>query len=395
MKSIIVYSGKGGVGKTTTTANIARSLLASGHKVFILDADVNTPSMHVIFEQDDLPENLVVRSIGYESAGLIYIQNSMVKKYLSESKRMVWKFKPDYLLIDTPPSITDIHTNLISAIDISGVLLVTQPNKLSVTDVNRTSLFFQAKDIPILGIVENMSQGETVEYPVPILGKVKFTSSFDPDIVWQENVEIYNKISGILSGSIEVEQNITSRTFYNESITAEDIDSMPSFNPMTRGFQNVATWDHIVEKIFDMHYQTMPDEFLTHCSTEKIARLLEAFKDCDTAHFMITKSPGTEIKLIAGEIGEASLVINSPGASYYGVPRIKYKTAAGDVTVFPFECMPVDREELSIRLNEGGQITTDGRYLPSKGDVEACFHAFGDRIGLNANWEKIYDEAML
>ena len=110
MKTIIIYSGKGGVGKSTTTANLARSL-SKKHKVFVFDADVNTPSMNKIFEKPKMNKKLLIKSLGYEGENLIYIHRAILRKYISEAINDINNFKPDYVLIDTPPSLGLLSIN--------------------------------------------------------------------------------------------------------------------------------------------------------------------------------------------------------------------------------------------------------------------------------------------
>lgn len=92
MKAVIIYSGKGGVGKTTTTANIARLLAKQGNKVFIIDADINTPSMNTEFEGDHPHEMIWVHSSGNMFSKFIYLEKSMVRQYLELAKK---KFHDD------------------------------------------------------------------------------------------------------------------------------------------------------------------------------------------------------------------------------------------------------------------------------------------------------------
>lgn len=106
MKAIIVYSGKGGVGKTTTTANIARLLSQKGHKVFIIDADINTPSMNTEFESEHPQENIWIHSSGYMFNKFIYLEKSMVRQYLELAKKKLRQISPDSLII---PLDTHVH----------------------------------------------------------------------------------------------------------------------------------------------------------------------------------------------------------------------------------------------------------------------------------------------
>ena len=95
MKAIIIYSGKGGVGKTTTTANIARLLAKQGNKVFIIDADINTPSMNTEFEGDHPHEMIWVHSSGNMFSKFIYLEKSMVSYQTSKGNVVLF---PDEIM---------------------------------------------------------------------------------------------------------------------------------------------------------------------------------------------------------------------------------------------------------------------------------------------------------
>ena len=132
----------------------------------------------------------------------------------------------------------------------------------------------------------------------------------------------------------------------------------------------------------------MPDRRLMETTSERIERMIEPFKTDEEAYFMITNCPNTEIDIIVGEIGRASLFIAD---SYYGIPRIKYHTKQGDVVLFPNEVKPATEEDIRIALEDGSTITPDGRYIPAKGVLEEVYHAFGHRVGLLDNWEELYN----
>lgn len=106
MKAIIIYSGKGGVGKTTTTANIARLLAKQGNKVFIIDADINTPSMNTEFEGDHPHEMIWVHSSGNMFSKFIYLEKSTERV-----GRVVNHFQNDdnaYFMVINAPN-TEVH----------------------------------------------------------------------------------------------------------------------------------------------------------------------------------------------------------------------------------------------------------------------------------------------
>lgn len=126
-----------------------------------------------------------------------------------------------------------------------------------------------------------------------------------------------------------------------------------------------------------------------HCDEAKVSRMVNHFKNDENAYFMVTNSPLTEIHLITGEIGICSLLTGQAG--HFEIPRVSYQTSKGNVVLFPDEVMPVDMELLQQQINDGYVLLGDGRYLPPKETVEACYNAFGARVGLLDNWERTYN----
>ncbi len=176
-KIIAVASGKGGVGKSTVSANIAYSLNAAGFNTAVYDADIYGPSIPTIFGLEGfqpevielekemfLPavkDNMQIMSIGFflnPSQPAIWrgpAASAYLKKFLEDT---CWK-NIDYMIIDLPPGTGDIPLTLCQEIPLDGVIIVTTPQKLSLADVQKSASMFNHKDIgvPILGIVENMS----------------------------------------------------------------------------------------------------------------------------------------------------------------------------------------------------------------------------------------------
>jgi ATP-binding protein involved in chromosome partitioning len=187
VKNIIaVASGKGGVGKSTVTANLAVSLVQNGAKVGIIDADIFGPSMPTMFncenEQPSLVEkdgkNLIVPieqygvkliSIGFltpSDNAVIWrgpMASSALKQFFSDAD---WG-ELDYLLIDLPPGTSDIHLTLVQSVPVTGAIIVTTPQKVALADAVRGVAMFNQDQInvPILGIIENMSWFTPAELP--------------------------------------------------------------------------------------------------------------------------------------------------------------------------------------------------------------------------------------
>lgn len=414
MKAVIIYSGKGGVGKTTTTANMARLLAEQGHRVFIIDADINTPSMNTEFEGDHPQENIWVHSSGNMFDKFIYLEKSMVRQYLEMAKRKLRTINPDFVLIDTPPSVTNVHIELLSRVKVSYVLFVTQPTKLSNQDVLRTMDFFHEKCGKVkCGIVENMCyDNEKREYPIKLVAQIPMQDKMNTgnllynakpefqkivdEVVESESIllEEYSTGNGYDESFDIVEMCLTgSRKSYVQHELKYDDGTEKTLNLPAPKFLSVRTWDHVRHYILNHDYTGFNfDARIEKCDTEIVGRMVNHFKNDENAYFMVINAPNTEIHLITGEIGICSLLTCQCG--HYELPRISYQTSKGDVVLFPDEVMPVGMELLQQQINDGYTMLSDGRYFPAKETVEQCYNAFGSRVGLFDNWEEIYDEWM-
>lgn len=173
IKNIIaVASGKGGVGKSTTAVNLALALAAEGATVGILDADIYGPSIPTMLGLSGYPEsrdnktmlpkiayNIQTMSIGYlvdEGQAMIW-RGPMVTNALQQLLRDTNWDNVDYLIVDLPPGTGDIQLTLSQQIPVSGAIIVTTPQDIALIDAQRGLGMFQKVNVPVLGIVENMS----------------------------------------------------------------------------------------------------------------------------------------------------------------------------------------------------------------------------------------------
>ena len=173
IKNIIaIASGKGGVGKSTTAVNLALALAAEGANVGILDADIYGPSIPTMLGLSGYPEsrdnktmmpkvayNIQTMSIGYlVDAGQAMIwRGPMVTNALQQLLRDTNWDNVDYLIVDLPPGTGDIQLTLSQQIPVSGAIIVTTPQDIALIDAQRGLGMFQKVNVPVLGIVENMS----------------------------------------------------------------------------------------------------------------------------------------------------------------------------------------------------------------------------------------------
>jgi ATP-binding protein involved in chromosome partitioning len=187
VKNIIaIASGKGGVGKSTVTTNLAVALAQAGAKVGLIDADIFGPSIPVMFNcEREQPEVNVINGKNYiiplehygvklMSIGFLAPTDSAViwrgpmasaalKQFISDT---VWG-DLDYLLIDLPPGTSDIHLTLVQTVPVTGAVIVTTPQKVALADANKGLAMFKQPQInvPVLGIIENMAYFTPEELP--------------------------------------------------------------------------------------------------------------------------------------------------------------------------------------------------------------------------------------
>jgi len=173
VKNIIaVASGKGGVGKSTTSVNIALALAAEGANVGLLDADIYGPSQPRMLGKNQKPESEDGKSIKpIESYGL---QSMSIGYLIDEEEPMVWRgpmvtqalqqllndtnwHDLDYLVIDLPPGTGDIQLTLSQNVPVSGAVIVTTPQDISLLDARKALKMFEKVKIPVMGVIENMS----------------------------------------------------------------------------------------------------------------------------------------------------------------------------------------------------------------------------------------------
>lgn len=187
IKNIIaVFSGKGGVGKSTVSSNLAVALANLGYKVGLLDADIHGPSVPKMFGVEDAQPVMI------EVDGKEYIEpieNSGIKLlsigfFIDPGNPLIWRGSMasnamkqlitdaywgdlDYFVIDLPPGTSDIHLTLVQMLKITGALIVTTPQDVALTDARKAiNMFFNDKiNVPVLGLIENMSWFTPAELP--------------------------------------------------------------------------------------------------------------------------------------------------------------------------------------------------------------------------------------
>ncbi len=169
---IAVASGKGGVGKSTVAANLAVALAKTGARVGICDCDLYGPSMAMMFGSNERPlaneqeeiipieaHGLKVMSMGFllEDRSPVIVRGPMATRYTQQFLRQVAWGELDYLVLDLPPGTGDIQLTIVQTVSVDGAVIVTTPQEVALIDARKAVSMFAKVNVPILGLIENMS----------------------------------------------------------------------------------------------------------------------------------------------------------------------------------------------------------------------------------------------
>jgi len=421
MKVIGVFSGKGGVGKSTVASFLAVAL-AKKHRVSLVDLDVNTPSIPVLFGKRREVGNLKIHSMGFERTGLLDFTGTVLRKTVRNLIEKAKKDESEVVVIDLPPGLNDVHLELVEIMKPSLFILVVQPNKLSEEDAIRTAILFERVRVPIVGVVQNMV-GDVFEgykggkvLDLDILGGIPMEKEIATMGAAGKIDEVKNPLEN-LAGKLfkmagEAEWKIIPKGLFEGPSFDELFESGELFQrvrgedrmaPKKLKFYGLKSWEQIRDIMLGnnedfgnftfMEIGPFKDEALELNDVETIRAMLEGLDEDNTGLFMIVRPPHTEIRLYPGEIGSAHIYIE--GQYYYNLPRIAYQTDKGEVVLFPHEVKPCSVDNLNRYIEDGTLVrarnSTAPRYIPTKENLDAILAAFGhSRIGLAGDWEKDY-----
>ncbi len=209
-KVIAVASGKGGVGKSTVSANLAVSLAKQGYKVGLCDCDLYGPSVAHMFGSQEKPmateQNEIIpieahgvklMSMGFllEDNSPVIVRGPLATQYTQQFlKNVLWE-DLDYLILDLPPGTGDIQLTIVQTISLTGAIIVTTPQEVALIDARKAVAMFSKVNVPLLGLIENMAwfecdhgtrypifgegggQREAEKLKIPLLGQIPLNTS--------------------------------------------------------------------------------------------------------------------------------------------------------------------------------------------------------------------------
>jgi ATP-binding protein involved in chromosome partitioning len=169
---VAIASGKGGVGKSTVAANLAMALEQTKARVGLCDCDIYGPSISLMFGTRERPTaneenqiipieqyNLKLMSMGFllDDTSPAILRGPMVTRYTQQFLRQVDWGELDFLVLDLPPGTGDIQLTIVQTVALSGAVIVTTPQEVALIDARKAATMFEKVNVPVLGIVENMS----------------------------------------------------------------------------------------------------------------------------------------------------------------------------------------------------------------------------------------------
>ena len=237
-KKIGVYSGKGGVGKTTVAVNIATALAQQGFAIGLLDVDIDCPNAHKVIGAQSPPSyikgeftpalawGVKIMSMGYlqeNEEEAIIMRGPMIHNVINQFLQSTNWGELDYLIVDLPPGTSDAPLTVMQTLQMDGFVTVTTPHELAKLDAKRSINMVKKLNIAVLGVVENMSgdifgkgAGEDLarELGVEFLGRFELRSDYRksdrPTVLESKKVmDEYNKVIRGMQRQLEAVSNPT------------------------------------------------------------------------------------------------------------------------------------------------------------------------------------------
>lgn len=234
-KIIAVGSGKGGVGKSTVSSNLAVALARAGYKVGLCDCDLYGPSTGQMFGTDQQPmanekdEIIPIQAHGVKLMSMSFLVNDsspvivrgpLATRYTQQFLRQVEWGELDYLILDLPPGTGDIQLTIVQTLALDGAVIVTTPQEVALIDARKAATMFAKVNVEILGVVENMSWFECAHGERYHIfgdgGGVREAERLKVPLLGQVPIDVHTRVCadrGTPIALMDVDESVTSEAF--------------------------------------------------------------------------------------------------------------------------------------------------------------------------------------
>ncbi len=331
MKTIVINSAKGGVGKTRTSIELAKSFIKLGHAVAVIDLDITTPNIK--------EQKFKVYSNKYNT----FPNKSQVKNFIKKSVDDAKQLEVDYLIIDTPPTINEMYLSISSYLQNAEFIFVTTRDKNSVNDTAAGMRFFALYGIDVSKVIINM--GDIFEG----LTDDEIISELDAKIVDVINKDdSLNRVANILE-SLYIKDfkltNTKTKPIFKKlsNITEEEVQDNPNI-PIR--FYNLETWDIIRDRIIERENFGKSQ---LDVSVEQIKPFLQ-FEENEEFYVQISRNvPNVAEKFLPFEIVKVYVTLDNSVSK--GLPMVVTKNGTH---LWISEVFVISEDDISRTLDEGG-----------------------------------------
>lgn len=340
-----VAAGKGGVGKSSVTVNLALGLKQLGYSVGILDADLYGPSLRHMLPESHLPRQngetlLPAICLGIPMISMAYfrktneaaavrapIANGIISQFI---KKVIWG-DLDYLLIDFPPGTGDIQLTLSQQANLSGAVMVTTPQEIALLDVRKAMHLFNQVNVPIIGIVENMSY-----YPDPKSGEPLY-------LFGKGGGERLSQETGVpLLEAIPIDPELCRLTDLGKSIFTEEYHHLPS----TKAFLSLAKKIASIAPSNTRSFEFKPEQNTNTANPKSL--FLQKLEQKDSHTFSIEWNDGRIDNYRLSDLQK-----HCPCANCANPDKEAINKTAVDPNVQALTISPVGRYALRIKFTSG------------------------------------------
>jgi len=372
MKILIVNSAKGGVGKSFVTTETAKALKKLKQKVAIIDLDVTTPNIEVL--------NGITTITPPKGPS---IKKASQSKYLTSNLKRLKNENYDWVLVDTPPTISDTYHAMYASLKHAMIIFVTTPSKNALQDTGISVRFFAGKNIFPYGVIQNMVGehfGEAVDTEEMFNLKTLSTIPLLKEDV-KDTSEYFEFVKDMVDVDFDSEYKETVSQKVFEKYTLEEVEQMPF---KTLRFFNLETWEYVREKLVERDETAFFGRGLRSPFDVSTSELKLILDEGEIATVQIIEDIPVKEFLFKWEIQECQIKYDNPISK--GLPM--FMTDSGTY-LWPHEVRIVQSEDIDEILRTGGVDMGNGHIIPSLGTLMYLNRVFDRKYDAEAEYKLV------